>query len=275
MSDNTKKWDDFWEQRGGALHPVKKVELWTDLVWRVGLEYWRDIFERFSSGKEVLECGCGSARLSQYMSLNGFSCTMLDNSEKGVELAKQNFINTGLQGKFLVGDVNNLKFEDGTFDIVYSGGLIHHFESIDKPISEMVRVLKPGGLFSATVITNKFSCQTIGNFEQRAAYFMCGLLKLNLTEVKDSLIKKQGFYVNSISLNEYIRSCGSAGLSQVVGLAASPFPYLSLPMFGQKMYAKLMKRMIKLWQKFDVSTAKWTEIWGAVYNVYGIKGRKR
>ncbi len=39
-------------------------------------------------------------------------------------------------------DVNDLKFEDNTFDIVFSHGFLHHIDNMDKVIQEMKRVSK-------------------------------------------------------------------------------------------------------------------------------------
>jgi ubiquinone/menaquinone biosynthesis C-methylase UbiE len=44
------------------------------------------------------------------------------------------------------GDAEDLSFEDGAFDIVYSNGVLHHTVSTEKAMDEVFRVLKPGGL---------------------------------------------------------------------------------------------------------------------------------
>jgi ubiquinone/menaquinone biosynthesis C-methylase UbiE len=49
------------------------------------------------------------------------------------------------RGCAIQGDAENLPFEDGTFDIVYSFGVLHHTENTEQAISELHRVLKPGG----------------------------------------------------------------------------------------------------------------------------------
>lgn len=43
------------------------------------------------------------------------------------------------------GDVRDLPFASATFDLVYSMGTIEHFDETDRAISEIARVLKPGG----------------------------------------------------------------------------------------------------------------------------------
>ncbi len=48
--------------------------------------------------------------------------------------------------KAVVMDVEDLRFEDHSFDAVTSRIAPHHFYDIDKAVSEMARVLKPGGV---------------------------------------------------------------------------------------------------------------------------------
>jgi SAM-dependent methyltransferase len=44
-----------------------------------------------------------------------------------------------------VGDVRDLPFSDASFDAVYSMGTIEHFDETERAVSEIARVLKPGG----------------------------------------------------------------------------------------------------------------------------------
>ena len=47
-----------------------------------------------------------------------------------------------LKSKITVGDAGNLNFENNFFDIVYSGGVIHHSPNTLKAVKEIYRVLK-------------------------------------------------------------------------------------------------------------------------------------
>ncbi|MFZ5351365.1 MAG: class I SAM-dependent methyltransferase [Bacillota bacterium] len=44
-------------------------------------------------------------------------------------------------------DAENMGFEDNTFDAVSISNSLHHLKNLDKVLSEMLRVLKPGGIF--------------------------------------------------------------------------------------------------------------------------------
>ena len=62
-----------------------------------------------------------------------------------------------------LGDINKLPFEDNSFDIVFSGGVLEYFENYEIPMSEMTRVLRPNGVFAANMVPRKFSIQTIAD----------------------------------------------------------------------------------------------------------------
>jgi SAM-dependent methyltransferase len=51
----------------------------------------------------------------------------------------------------LQGDATRLPFPDGTFDVVITSEVLEHIQNDVAAIQEMVRVLKPGGRFAATV----------------------------------------------------------------------------------------------------------------------------
>ena len=51
----------------------------------------------------------------------------------------------GLSSGLAVGDAERLSFEDKTFDIVYSWSVPHHSPDTPRAVSEVYRVLKPGG----------------------------------------------------------------------------------------------------------------------------------
>jgi SAM-dependent methyltransferase len=53
--------------------------------------------------------------------------------------------------KALDGDATKLAFADGTFDRVITSEVLEHIQADTDAISELVRVLRPGGTFAATV----------------------------------------------------------------------------------------------------------------------------
>ena len=97
------------------------------------------------AGHQLLEIGGGiGTDLSQFAK-HGALTTDLDLSSGHLALAKENFKLRGLPGTFIHHDAERLPFADGTFDVVYSNGVIHHTPNTRGVVEEMRRVLKPGG----------------------------------------------------------------------------------------------------------------------------------
>ena len=273
MGDRQQWWNEFWKKQTFDL-PIdgNAGETWYDLVWKVNFEFWHDLFDRMAPGKNMLECGCGRARVSQFMTYKGYKCTLLDYSENALELGRKGFNSQNLDGRFVIGDINHLCFPDECFDIIFSGGVLEFFDDIRQPVDEMVRVLKPGGIFAANMVPRKFSIQTIADFERSLAYSCRNLVKGRFGEVlKRVLSVPPNYGVNSLRLKDYINVCRQAQLEPVVGMVASPFPELALPQTGKRLYGRILQRLLPLWRKFNLSTNRWTEIWGITYTLYGVK----
>ncbi len=73
----------------------------------------------------------------------------LDISRGMLEVGKQKVKQKGLEDliEMVLGDSENLPFEDNTFDAITVGFGVRNFENLDKGLSEINRVLKPGGIF--------------------------------------------------------------------------------------------------------------------------------
>lgn len=98
-----------------------------------------------SAGLRVLDVGCGNGYvLAQYAKF-GADVAGVDLTQTATDLCKARFALAGLKGDFRLTDGDRLPFEDGTFDIACSMGVLHHIEDPRSMIAEMRRVLKPGG----------------------------------------------------------------------------------------------------------------------------------
>jgi ubiquinone/menaquinone biosynthesis C-methylase UbiE len=101
-------------------------------------------FARYG-GKKVLEVGGGLGTDLAQFAKAGAIVTDFDLAEGHLELAKRNFAARGLRGEFLLGDAERLSLPDGSFDVVYSFGVIHHTPHTQQVVDQIHRVLKPGG----------------------------------------------------------------------------------------------------------------------------------
>jgi SAM-dependent methyltransferase len=100
----------------------------------------------------VLDVGCGTgrlaARLGELSSVR--SIVGLDFSAGMLEQARARLASADATA-LVRGDATRLPFADGTFDIVITSEVLEHIQDDVAAISEMTRVLKPGGRFAATV----------------------------------------------------------------------------------------------------------------------------
>ncbi len=96
-------------------------------------------------GKSVLEVGCGAAVDLARFARGGAQATGVDLSASAIELARANFAQQGLDGRFEVADGEQLPFADDSFEFVYAHGVVQYTASPQRLVDECRRVLKPGG----------------------------------------------------------------------------------------------------------------------------------
>ncbi len=104
---------------------------------------------RLSEGMSVLDCGCGPGPLTL-----GFAEIVAPGRVVGIDI-EPTMIDQANQLKadggpdnleFQVGDIYDLSFEDGEFDVVFSSAVIEHLSDPVRALREVLRVTKPGGI---------------------------------------------------------------------------------------------------------------------------------
>jgi SAM-dependent methyltransferase len=98
-------------------------------------------------GRNVLEVSCGHGGGAAYLAhtLQPQRYTALDLNPAGIHFCQQRHHVDGLV--FVQGDAENLPFEPGTFDAVINVEASHCYPNFPKFLSEVARVLRPGGHF--------------------------------------------------------------------------------------------------------------------------------
>ena len=98
------------------------------------------------AGKKVLEIGPGAGGHSALFARHGALVTAVDITQARARATAEKFRILGADGcRAMQSDAESLPFDDATFDIVYSNGVLHHTNDTEKAIAEVFRVLKPGG----------------------------------------------------------------------------------------------------------------------------------
>jgi 2-polyprenyl-6-hydroxyphenyl methylase/3-demethylubiquinone-9 3-methyltransferase len=98
-------------------------------------------------GKSALEVGCGGGILTEEIALMGFDVTGIDPSERSIKAAAGHANASGLRISYEKGMGEALPYRDDAFDIVFCCDVLEHVRDVPKVISEISRVLKPGGFF--------------------------------------------------------------------------------------------------------------------------------
>jgi ubiquinone/menaquinone biosynthesis C-methylase UbiE len=101
----------------------------------------------FLRGKEAIDVGCGSGRFTLALSRLGCASVVgVDYGDEGLRIADEIAGREGMTGvHFRKADVLDLPYADGTFDFVFCNGVLHHTEDLERGISEVVRIARPGG----------------------------------------------------------------------------------------------------------------------------------
>ena len=88
----------------------------------------------------ILDVGCGTGLNASYLKAMGHSVKGIDLSPVAIEKFKE----AGFDGE-VCDIVEGLPYEDGTFDAVFASEVIEHLADTDSFLTELKRVLRPGG----------------------------------------------------------------------------------------------------------------------------------
>ena len=108
------------------------------------------------TGKKILDCGAGGpVPPLAIFAEQGLDAYGIDLSENQVAKAKAFIEQSGMSIHLQTGDMRQIPFDDDTFDYVYEHYSMCHLSKADTAaaISEMKRVLKPGGIAFLGVVS--------------------------------------------------------------------------------------------------------------------------
>jgi SAM-dependent methyltransferase len=116
--------------------------------------------------KDVLEIGVGSGTQAQLLAQHCKSFTGIDLTKAASAMTSKRFALFNIPGTVLQMDAERMGFAEGSFDYVWSWGVVHVSADTQRVLREIYRVLRPGGAFTAMVY-----------YRSWWNYYACGLLR--------------------------------------------------------------------------------------------------
>jgi len=162
MNKEKKTVHDFWEKAacGEALYLSgnDRNSYLEQSKIRYDLEPFIIKFAEFEhyKNKKILEVGVGLGADHQNFAEAGAILSGIDMTKRAIEYTRHRFEIFGLTSELQVADAEELPFDDGAFDLVYSWGVLHHTPNTRQGIDEVFRVIERGGQ-AKIMIYHKYS----------------------------------------------------------------------------------------------------------------------
>ena len=130
MKDEGKIWSEFWNDKESWLWILRFTPTYKKVV---------KMFKAISLPKDakILDAGCGTGKLASFWLNEGYDVLGVDISDSALAITKNKGVRV-MKADILKG----LPFEDNSFDLVYSDGLLEHFVDPEPILTELFRVSK-------------------------------------------------------------------------------------------------------------------------------------
>ncbi len=99
------------------------------------------------TGTQVLDLGCAGGFMAEALTEKGAEVTGLDPAPKAIEAARRRAQSIGQSIRYDVGVGEDLPYDDASFDTVVCVDVLEHVSDLTMVLSEIARVLRPGGIF--------------------------------------------------------------------------------------------------------------------------------
>lgn len=162
MPSDKQEVHEFWNKHscGEELYLTSdEIEGYQEqLKIRYTLEPFIPVFAEFDRWRdaEVLEIGVGLGADHQSFAEAGVKLSGIDLTERAISHTQRRLRLLGYESRLQVADAERLPFDENSFDLVYSWGVLHHSPNTEIAIKEVLRVVRPGGS-ARIMIYNKYS----------------------------------------------------------------------------------------------------------------------
>lgn len=95
-------------------------------------------------GEIAVDMGCGTGEFSIKLKEYGVNVIGIDISKKSIEYCREKYTAIN-ELSFEVQDIEKTTWKEGSVDIIFLGGVLHHFPKREKVFKEAYRILKKNG----------------------------------------------------------------------------------------------------------------------------------
>ncbi len=223
-------WDAIWERDQVGMVEEHGV---SHLMDDVKFSY---LAPHLPAAGMIVEFGCGTARLLRFAAGRGLKPLGIDFSTRALQLARRTYLASACDVPLTLirADVSCVPLRSESTDAVASTGLLEHFANPVPCIREMVRLLKPGGLFYSDIVPAKFSL----------------FRSLDWLRTRQVEVFERGF-----RREEVVELLSEAGLREIRVFGAGVFPP-RLPLLERhgvvrQIITKCVAWTLPLWRAFD------------------------
>ena len=146
-----------WKKRDTFDSPASLARMRSWLIERYGDVATAPWLEEHGREPILLDAGCGAAMSALELwrdAMPPVKYLGVDVSE-AVDVARRRFAERGLPGGFMQADIVDLPLAEGSIDLIFSEGVLHHTNSTENALKSLARLLKSGGRFLFYVYRRK------------------------------------------------------------------------------------------------------------------------
>lgn len=135
---------EYWSARASTFDLSRGHEIFTDEERAA----WHALLRRHlgdGGGRPALDLASGTGVITRLMSEIGYRVTGIDFSEPMLERAKKKSAERSLAARFVIGDAENTREPDASYDVVVTRHLVWTLPDPAAAFADWLRVLKPGG----------------------------------------------------------------------------------------------------------------------------------
>lgn len=100
--------------------------------------------EELEGFTRILDVGCGDGQISRALAARGADVLGVDPTQLHIDVARER----GGGPRYELGGATNLPVADASMDAVLACLVFEHIDQVDEAITEVARVLRPGGRFA-------------------------------------------------------------------------------------------------------------------------------